>query len=268
MKRFAFVIYRKWAFEIYKAFGESVLITTPKREFDCKDCFVVDGRDQEKIFSILTKHKIEVVFFYGWSDMVKEPILSNFLCLCLHPSLLPRYRGGSPLQNQIIDNRRKSGVTVFRMGKGIDDGDIYEQIPISLAGTLDNIFERITKTGITITKHFLKDLENGRLKFKPQGKVYPVLKRRREEESEILFNNLSKMSYMDLYNFVRCLADPYPNAFIKLPDAVLFISKVKRLKKIPKDAVFLGEQINNKSPIVIKLKSGFALIEKYKLKYL
>ena len=55
--------------------------------------------------------------FYGWSWIVKEKIYNNFLCLGLHPSKLPEYKGGSPLQHQIIDGKKRSSVTVLKLTK-------------------------------------------------------------------------------------------------------------------------------------------------------
>ena len=171
MKRIAFVIYRKWAYEIFQNilafqaenpnFKVSALIITPSAEFRAKELknfekiFILEGDDNDKINSILVKNEIDVVCYYGWSWIVKEPILSKFICLCLHPSLLPKYRGGTPIQHQIINNELNSGVSVFRMKGGIDDGDIYKQLPMSLSGALSDIFTRMTDLGTIITKQFI-----------------------------------------------------------------------------------------------------------------
>ena len=45
----------------------------------------------------------------------------------LHPSPLPKFRGGSPIQNQIIRGKKISAVTIFKINKIIDGGDIYFQ---------------------------------------------------------------------------------------------------------------------------------------------
>ena len=45
----------------------------------------------------------------------------------LHPSPLPKFRGGSPIQNQIIRGEKISAVTIFKINKIIDGGDIYFQ---------------------------------------------------------------------------------------------------------------------------------------------
>lgn len=264
MKKYAYVIYRKWAYEIYKKIGGEILITTKEAEFKDEKSYVLDGNDNEKIYKILKKNNIEVVFFYGWSWIVREPILSNFLCLCLHPSKLPKYRGGSPLQNQIIDGKRSSAVTVFRMGEGIDDGDIYMQKKIALSGTLSEVLKRVTAAGVWITKKFINDFENGKVRFFPQIGKPSIFKRRREQQSEILIDDFSKMSFCYLNNFVRCLNDPYPSAFVRIGKKILYITEVKWRKRLPVGALVLN--LKNKPPWVVKIKSGFALISKFRVK--
>src|SRR5205814_2058318 len=150
---------------------------------------------------------IDLAFFYSWSFIVPKSIYDNYICLCLHPSPLPRYRGGSPIQNQLIAGEKKSAVTIFKMSKLIDGGDIYKQIPISLAGDINNIFSRMIKAGTSITKNILTDANRKDLKFISQKNVdkYPIYKRRSPKQSIFTLSELENMRYESLYNLVRGL---------------------------------------------------------------
>src|SRR4030042_5089590 len=123
MLKTAFVIRRKWGLEILKEIYEfqkvrndfkvDVLITTKKPEFKIDNfikgkikIYKVDPNNQQEIFEILTKHKIKIVFLYSWSHIINKSIIKKFLCLCLHPSLLPAYRGGTPIQHQLINGEK------------------------------------------------------------------------------------------------------------------------------------------------------------------
>ncbi|SVE63951.1 uncharacterized protein METZ01_LOCUS516805, partial [marine metagenome] len=55
----------------------------------------------------------DIILFYGWSWIISETIVNTYKCIMLHPSKLPKYRGGSPIQNQIIDGEIESAVTLF-----------------------------------------------------------------------------------------------------------------------------------------------------------
>jgi len=285
MKRIAFVVYRRWAGEIAKNiipfqkensnFLVSAIITTPSSELkteEFKDIFIVEGNDNEKINLILEKNRIDVIFYYGWSWIVKEPILSKYICLCLHPSPLPKYRGGTPIQHQIINGESESAVSVFKMKEGIDDGDIYKQLPMSLSGTLTDIFGRITDLGTKITKQFVLDLINNQVVFVPQKFLEDnlPLKRRIEKDSEILLSKAISLSYNEFYNRVRALTDPYPNAFILFSSAKLLIQEVEKYEIVPKNSVILNQGImenikDNKKPLYLRLSDSFAFVKKYRV---
>ncbi len=286
-KRVAFVVYRQWSFDIYQTISEQVskydnyeiplLITTPNHEFSLPKntanftVAVLEGNDQIGIGDLFEKHKIEVVFFYGWSWMVREPILSKYTCLCLHPAPLPKYRGGTPIQHQIVAGEKMSAVSVFKMSEGIDDGDIYKQIPFSLAGTLDEILSRMIDLGIVITRDFLQDLANDSVIFHPQLDLEnnPALKRRTQADGEIHLERARTNSYEAIYNLVRGLNDPYPNAYITLTDGFLYLQSVQKRSKLPSESIVLnsginGAGFNNDKLIVIQVSDGYALIAKSK----
>ena len=88
------------------------------------------------------------IFFPDWSWIVSSNIINNYNCVCIHESDLPKFRGGSPIQNQIIRGIKSSAVTIFKINNKIDGGDIYFQKKLSLEGTLDDIFKRMVKIGI------------------------------------------------------------------------------------------------------------------------
>ena len=129
----------------------------------------------------------------------------------LHPSPLPKYRGGSPIQNQIINGEKKSAVSIFIMNQDLDAGPICRQEEISLCGNLDNIFDRIVIAGTKLT---LDMLENGLNPYEQDHNLATYHERRRPWQSEITIDELESQSAEYLYNKIRMLQDPYPNAYI------------------------------------------------------
>lgn len=165
-------------------------------------------------FEFTSLNKADVVLYYGWSKIVPAEISEDKLCLILHPSPLPKYRGGSPLQHQIMAGEKNSAVTILKAEKSLDTGDIYSQTKFSLEGTLDDIFKRIVEIGSVDTFKVLTALEKGKISPKSQKGKASTFKRRTPEQSEIKGFKSAK----DAYNFIRALNDPYPNAFIKCKD--------------------------------------------------
>ena len=210
--KIVFYAYRDWSKNIFK----SIL--------NCEK-YLVSHND----FNCLEEIKPDLIFFIGWSEIIPSKIINKYTCICLHPSKLPKYRGGSPIQHQIINGENESAVSLFIMDEGIDTGDIIEQNNFSLLGTLDDIFDRITLIGIKSINKIINDFGNNKLIANPQDhKNATFFKRRKPHESEITLEELRNRSPLYIYNKVRALADPYPNAFLKCKNGeIIYIKEVK-----------------------------------------
>ena len=154
------------------------------------------------------KKKPDLIFFPDWSWIVPDEIVSNYKCICFHDSNLPKFRGGSPIQNQIIRGIEKTKSTAFLMNKGLDEGDILLQKALSLKGSLNEIFDRMIQNDLFMVEKIIQ----GKYKLKKQTGRPTKFKRRSPKNSELKNLNHSKKY---IYNFIRMLEDPYPNAFIK-----------------------------------------------------
>lgn len=98
-----------------------------------------------------------MILFTGWSWIVDQKTLNQCLCLGIHPSDLSCYRGGSPIQHQIIDGIKCTKVTLMSLSSDkIDAGDIYAQEPLSLEGsTIDEIFADIIMNSKIMLRKFI-----------------------------------------------------------------------------------------------------------------
>ncbi len=197
--------YRDWALEIYNQV---------KSEIDCK---LLDGRDEFPQFN-----KNDIIFFIGWSWIIDDHLIKSNKCICLHPSPLPKYRGGSPIQHQIINGESLSAVTFFKMTNELDAGDILYQEYFSLKGNLKDIFLRIIPLG---TSGILRILNSNMIKESQDESKATFYKRRKPEESEIYISDFLDYTAKELHNKIRSLQDPYPNAYIQCKDKKLFITK-------------------------------------------
>jgi methionyl-tRNA formyltransferase len=91
--------------------------------------------------------------------------------LNLHPSLLPLYRGATPLQNALRDGRRESGVTIILMDAGMDTGDVVlqERTPIGERETYGELHDRYAQLGARLLHTALDQVQAGTLVRTPQG---------------------------------------------------------------------------------------------------
>lgn len=212
----ACITYRNWAIDIYEKINEvyknqhNFLILKTKNEFDADK---------------LKKFKPDLILWYGWSWIVEDTFVNDYESIMLHPTPLPKYRGGSPIQNQIINGETIGAVSLFRMTEGLDKGEIYQQLPLSLTGTLNQIFRRISDLGFAATCNIIE----GNYTLIPQDDSESTYyKRRSPKDSEITQLELQNSSAEYLNNKIRMLNDPYPNAYIKTADGEkLFIIESK-----------------------------------------
>lgn len=200
----ACVGYREWALKIYDNLAQS-----------SHHIFLIFRSKSQFSIPILHDFNPDIILFYGWSWIVPSDLLDRYICLMLHPSPLPRYRGGSPIQNQIIAGEKMSMVSLFVMTNELDAGDIVGQEDLDLNGSLNDIFSRIERLGCDMTRNLL---DNGFDRMPQEHSKATLYKRRPPAASEITLEELRRMPAEYLYNKIRMLADPYPNAYIRTSD--------------------------------------------------
>ncbi|CAM3720199.1 methionyl-tRNA formyltransferase [Cohnella lubricantis] len=84
-------------------------------------------------------------------------------CVNVHGSLLPRYRGGAPIQRSVIDGEPSTGVTLMYMAEGLDTGDMIArvEVPITDEDTSGTMFEKLSVAGAKLLEEWLPRLEAG-----------------------------------------------------------------------------------------------------------
>lgn len=180
------------------------------------------------------KHRVDqgglgLIIFCGWSEIIGSEIYETIECWCYHPSSLPKYRGGSPIQNQIISGVVNTNGSIFRLTDVIDGGDIVWQEPLDLSGDLASIFKNISENMYTLLRLCLAMRKKNKTFFLPQSEKYSsYFSRRKPEQSRISKNELARMSGKELYNFVRCLQHPYPQAYIQIDDYRFYLDKCEK----------------------------------------
>jgi methionyl-tRNA formyltransferase len=187
--------------------------------------------DNKNLKNVVNNFHPDVIFFIGWSWIISDEIINKYNSICIHPSKLPKYRGGSPIQNQIIDGINISAVTLFKMNSNLDAGDIILQNDLSLDNDLEDILNRIETISIDSINIIINKLNKNEqlIYFKQDESQATYCKRRKPDDSEITISDLQNQSAKQIYDKVRCLQDPYPNAYITLGNGEkLYILKTKR----------------------------------------
>lgn len=222
MKKIGVLAYRDWSKKIVTYLQNNLSTTYELYHISSKDEF------DKKIELLLN---CNLIFVLGWSWILPPELVNKVTCIGMHPSKLPKYRGGSPLQHQIINGETIGCVSFFILNEKIDKGDVIIQHEISLEGNLDDIFERIVGVSNFIILHEIIEWyeihENQKYPSIPQPESESTyFKRRTPEESEITLDDFTTNTALDLHNKIRALQSPYPNAFVVCKDGTkLYITR-------------------------------------------
>ena len=207
--------YRDWAVNVYEAINLKY-----KNRFD----FYLVKNQSSLEYLVSEGLAPDYIICIGWSWIIPDAITKNNKVVGIHPSDLPNYSGGSPLQHQISEGVIDTKNTLFELNNEIDSGPILAKASLSLAGSIDEVFINLTKSSIELIELLLEGkIEHINLQ---KGKMIKNRKRLTEKDGELTTEKLSQMSALELYNFIRCRVYPYPNAYIEDDSGKIYFSNV------------------------------------------
>jgi len=153
----------------------------------------------------------------GWYQIMSDALLDLVpgRWVGLHPSLLPAYRGGAPLVWALINGEQSTGVSLFYFDEGMDTGDLVGQESFDLGPDEDiaQVLQKAAQTSVSLLRQFARPLARGeapRLRQATEGVSYGALRKPQDGALDFERGNL------EIHNFVRAQAPPYPGAFCAL----------------------------------------------------
>lgn len=128
---------------------------------------------EENFREILEKENPDVIVVAAYGKILPEYVLSypKYGCLNLHGSLLPEYRGAAPVNRAIMDGKTETGITVMRMEKGLDTGEMYlkESVAIDDDTTATELFDTLAEVSVRLIVKALEMAEAGTLTGEKQN---------------------------------------------------------------------------------------------------
>ena len=113
----------------------------------------------------------DIIVVAAYGQILSEDVLNipKYGCINIHASLLPKYRGASPIEASIINGDEKTGITIMYMAKGLDTGDIIsqEEVEIGLHNT-ETLTVKLSEVGAELVVKTISDIENGSAARTPQ----------------------------------------------------------------------------------------------------
>ena len=212
-----------------------------------------DG-EAERLLSEIAPDAIVVV---AYGKILPKEILEipKYGCVNGHASLLPKYRGASPIQWCIVCGESSTGVTAMRMDEGMDTGDILKtaETQIGEEETAEELFERLSVITAELLVNTLADLEKGNItpikQDEEKASYAPIIKK------EMAFLDFSNKTATEIHNAVR--------GYYSWPCAYFFLEnkRIKVIKAAVADSTNAkaGTVIKSDDSLVIACKDGTAV---------
>ena len=211
----------------------------------------------EKIIKKIKEINPDLIVVVAYGKILPKEIIDipKYGIINVHSSLLPKYRGASPIHSAILNGDTESGVSIMYIEEGLDSGDVIlqESCDILENDTLGTLHDKLKDLGAIGLEKALKLIEDGKVEVTKQDEslatfVKPITK----EQAKIDWNNTKEV----IFNQIRGL-NPFPAAhtFNEKNENI----KVYKTEKLDKEYEGKNGQIvdiiNKKGP-VIKVKNG------------
>jgi methionyl-tRNA formyltransferase len=112
----------------------------------------------------------EVVAVCAFGQLIREPLLSEWPMLNVHPSLLPRWRGAAPIERALMAGDERTGVSIMRVTEGLDSGPVAmrEEVGIGPEEDFEALSARLAALGGEMLVEALDRQAEGQLEFEDQ----------------------------------------------------------------------------------------------------
>lgn len=212
----------------------------------------------------------DLIIVVAYGKIIPRRILEipRYKSLNIHPSMLPEFRGPSPIQNAILSGKKETGITIMLMDEKMDHGDILVQkkVTIDPDENTEALSKKIVPLSIKLLLETIPDWIQEKIKSRQQDDSKATYCQLIEREDGHIFWNEEAA---EIYNKFRAFT-PWPgifsiwekdNVFIRLK-----IVKIKIQEKDPKEKYEIGEIFRlNPNEIGVKAAKGIVILEEVQL---
>lgn len=203
-------------------------------------------------FDTLCELAPDIIVVAAYGRILPEYILNypKYGCINVHASILPKYRGAAPIQRAIINGDEETGVSVMRMEKGLDTGDIISiaKTPIGEYETAGELFDRLAKLGGELLCKTLPDIEN-------KTAVYTKQNDDESTYAEKITKETSKIDWACNSSEISkliCAMSPFPGAVTEYNGEMLKIYSAEKTDGNGKCGEILGIEKNKGMKVACK----------------
>jgi methionyl-tRNA formyltransferase len=185
----------------------------------------LESTESKAIGAFAAEHRAEFCLVAGWYHKVPRWLRERFSrgTAALHASLLPQLRGGAPLNWAILSGLSRTGISLFELGDGIDDGPVYMQAPVAIGPrtTIGELVADVEEATLRLIRHALPLIDSGDLTTSPQVGQATYGMQRVPEDGRIDWRQNAEQ----IDRLIRAVSRPYPGAFTDLDTETIRIWK-------------------------------------------
>ena len=181
----------------------------------------------------------DIIIVVAYGMIIEKSIVDQYLCINVHASLLPKYRGASPIQTALLNGDHVTGITLIKLNEAMDSGDILssESLEISSVDNHGSLEEKLAHLGAELLINFLINyFKTGQLELKKQIND-DASYCKKISKSDLIVDQ--SMNALEIYHRIRAFS-PRPGAVyfesgkrIKLLEAELTDGRLKLIKIQP-----------------------------------
>ena len=177
----------------------------------------------EETYNTLKDLNPDIIITAAYGQLVPDKILEipEYKCINVHGSLLPKLRGGAPIQYSILEDHKKTGITIMYMVKKLDAGDMISKVEVNIldSDNYETLHDKLSVAGRDLLNETLPKIFSGDIAPEKQDDAEATFARNILREDEKINWNTSAR---EVFNKVRAL-DPTPGAFTYLDGNILKI---------------------------------------------
>ncbi|SMO51126.1 methionyl-tRNA formyltransferase [Balnearium lithotrophicum] len=217
-------------------------------------------KENEELKGLLEEVSPDLIVVAAYGKILPKWLLElpRFGVINVHASLLPKYRGASPIQSAILNGETETGITIMKVTERLDAGDIIsqERVPINPEDNAQTLHDKLSKVGALLLVKTIPLYVSGEIKPVPQN----------EEEATYCTQIKKEMGRIDwrrssqeIFNMVRAFT-PWPSAFTEFKG-----KRIKITKAIPiSGRGEPGEVVRADKELIVATGEGALRIERLK----
>lgn len=213
----------------------------------------------------ISRLNADIMIVVSYGKIIPKKILNMFPkgCINVHASLLPRWRGSTPIQSSILYGDKKTGISIIKMNEKIDTGNILHSVECSISSkdTSQSLSFKLIKIGVQALLEVLNKISKNTVIERKQDEKYAILSKKIYKKDGLLNWNLKAV---ELELLIRAF-NPWPVCYFILNNQIIKVWKAEVIS-ISQNNASIGEiMLYNKKGIQINTFDKILNIQKLQL---